>query len=89
MYTVVKVVAKDDPFSLYIDLPDSPSFSIIIEHPVLMMPYDIFGRPSHHLSDHTLQLDGAATFVKLLADGFVPFVHDLDFWNCKGKNRFG
>lgn len=66
-------------------LPDSAPFRVIVEHPVLMVPNDVFRGLADNLLDNAFELDGAAPFVVFLGHLFVAFIHDFNLGNWEKK----
>ena len=73
---------------LFVALPNPSSLSIVVEHSVLVVPQNVFGRFSYNLLYYAFKFDSAATFVILFGGFLVPVVHHFDFgfWKKKKKN---
>ena len=69
-------------------LPYSTTFSVVIEHPVLMVPKNVFWRLSNNLPDNTFEFDGAATFIVFFCGFLVSVINHFDFGYCKYKKMY-
>ena len=71
----------------FVALPNPSSLSIVVEHSVLVVPQNVFGRLSYNLLYYAFKFDGAATFVVLFGGFLVPVVHHFDLRFCNKKKR--
>ena len=61
------------------NLPDASPLSVIVEHPVPLLPDDVLGLLPHDVLHHALELDGGAEVVEdLVLNLLMTLVDNLD-----------
>ena len=64
--------------------PDASPLSVIVEHPVPLLPDDVLGLLPHDVLHHALELDGGAEVVEdLVLNLLMTLVDNLDGRNWK------
>ena len=86
-FSVAHYAKENTRRQFFVALPNPSSLSIVVEHSVLVVPQNVFGRLSYNLLYYAFKFDGAASFVVLFGGFLVPVVHHFDLGFCNKKEE--